>query len=264
MRKLSSSNTGNDSQALDVALGNIPDHFRKKIIEAYLDIKHRSRVGDVKGSAASHTHFCESTLRFLQETLTQKHIPFGTHIGNFQDECRKLETVQATPINEAQRVIIPRALAFLHTLRNKRGTGHVGGDVDANAIDLITVARVADWIVCELLRLYHRLSLEEAQSLLDKLSTRQMPDVWIIGETKRVLRTDLKAKDRAMLLLYGETSPVAIETLHGWMEYSTQSVFRRDVIKPLHDGRLIECEAETDMLTLSPSGEVHVERKLLI
>jgi hypothetical protein len=263
MPKPPSSNIGSDAAALDVALGNVPDSFRRRIVDAYLDLKHRGRVGDPKGAASSHSHFCEAVLRFLQAALTGTHIAFGVHIKNFQQECVKLENAPATPTNEAQRLIIPRALAFLQTLRNKRGTGHAAGDVDANTIDLATIVRVADWIVCELLRLYHKLSMEEAQSLLNRMATRQIPDVWTFGETKRVLRVELKAKDRAMLLLYGETSPVAIEVLHQWMEYSTLSNFRKDVTRPLHLARLIEVDPETEMLILTPTGEEHVECKLL-
>lgn len=263
MQKPSSSATGSDAAALNAALGNIPDQFRKKIVEAYLDLKHRGRVGDAKGAASAHTHFCESVLRFLQEALTGTHIAFGVHVKDFQAECRKLEAAPATPTNEAQRVIIPRALAFLHTLRNKRGTGHVGGDVDANTIDLATIVRVADWVVCELLRLYHKLSLEEAQSLLDRMATRQIPDVWTFGETKRVLRQGLTGPEQAMLLLYGETDPVAIETLFGWVEYSSLKNFRRHVVSTLHAKRLIECDPETEMIVLTPRGEEEVECRFL-
>lgn len=256
------SNTGSNA-ALLAALGGVPEPFRKRIADSYLDLKHRGRVGDAKGAAAAHTHFCESVLRFLQEALTGTHIAFGTHIRDFQQECAKLANATPTAANESQRLIIPRGLAFLHTLRNKRGTGHAGGDVDANTIDLATVVRIADWTVCELLRLYHKLSLEEAQDFLDRMATRQLPDIWSYGETKRVLRPGLKAKEQAMLLLYGETSPVAIEVLHSWQEYSSLSNFRKDVVRPLHRDRLIECDPETEMLILTPSGEEHVEKKLL-
>jgi hypothetical protein len=257
------SNTGSDVTGLNTALGGISESFRRRIIQSYVDLKHRGRVGDAKGAASSHTHFCESLLRFLQEDLTGHHIPAGTHIKDFQQECAKLANAPATPINESQRLIIPRGLAFLHTIRNKRGTGHVGGDVDANTIDLATVVRIADWIVCELIRLYHHLSLEEAQDLLDKIVTRQIPDVWSYGDTKRVLRTGLKAKEQTMLLLYGEISPVPIETLHSWQEYSTLSTFRKDIIRPLHKSRIIECDPETDMIILTPAGDTYVETKLL-
>jgi len=36
----------------------------------------------------------------------------------------------------------------------------VGGDVDANSIDVSATTKVADWTVCELIRLYHGLSPE--------------------------------------------------------------------------------------------------------
>jgi hypothetical protein len=60
-------------------------------------------------------------------------------------------------------------------MRNKRGIGHVGGDLDANSIDISAMAKVADWTVCELIRLYHGLSLEEAQDIVDGLAVRQLP-----------------------------------------------------------------------------------------
>lgn len=263
MPKPTSSNTGS-SAGLLAALGGIAEPFRSKIVTQYVDLKHRGRVGDSIGSAGAQTQLCESVLRLLQQVLTGTHIPFGTHIKNFQGECQKLESgTTPSQTNESQRLIIPKALVFLHTMRSKRGTGHVGGDVDANTIDLATAVRLADWVICELLRLYHALSLEEAQSLLNKVSTRQVPDVWKTGDTKRVLRRGLTAKQQVMLLLYGETDPVPIESVHTWMEYSTLSTFRKNVVKPLHKERLIECDPETDMLTLSPTGEAEVEAKLL-
>lgn len=257
------SNTGSELAALGAALGGIPEGFRKRIVESYLDLKHRGRVGDAKGAAAAHTHFCESTLRFLQEVLTNGHIPFGTHIKDFQQECSKLANAAPTPTNESLRLIIPRGLAFLHTIRNKRGTGHAGGDVDANTIDLATVVRISDWIVCELLRLYHKLSLEEAQDFVDRMATRQVPAVWSYGEMKRVLRPGLKAREQTLLLLYGETSPVPIEVLHQWIEYSTLSNFRKQIVQVLHNERLLECDPETEMIILTPAGDSLVEKNLL-
>lgn len=262
MRK-SSMSTGPSDPALDLALGNIPQKFRKRIVDHYLELKRRGRIGDATGSATAITGFCESVLRFLQEALTGTHVAFGTHIANFANACSALEQTPANPVLESQRLIIPKAILFIQTLRNKRGMGHIGGDVDANAIDLSAAVGVADWIVCELLRAYHQLSLEEAQALLDRLATRQVPDVWRIGETKRVLRPGLNKRDQAMLLLYGETSPVAIEVLHEWVETSRLSNFKASVLNPLHRSRLIEWDSDTDMVVLSPLGERHVEKKLL-
>jgi hypothetical protein len=101
-------------------------------------------------------------LRHLQSKLLGTFTPFGTHIPNFPDECRKLVNSPTSGGTESERQIVPRALVFLYTMRNKRGIGHVGGDVDANSIDISAMTKVADWIVCELIRIYHGLSLEEA------------------------------------------------------------------------------------------------------
>src|SRR5664280_1735134 len=104
--------------------------------------------------------------------------PFGTRISNFADECRRLTTAPTTAGNESERVVLPRALNFLYTMRNKRGIGHVGGDIDANGIDIATMARTADWVICELIRINHGVSLEEAQDIVDGISVRQLPTIW--------------------------------------------------------------------------------------
>jgi hypothetical protein len=123
-------------------------------------------------------------LRFLQHEITGKYTPFNKQIGNFADECRALITSTNTAVTESLRIVMPRALVFVYTVRNKRGIGHVGGDVDANRIDAMTITRNCDWIVCELIRVYHNLSLEEAQDLVDGLAQRTIPDIWHVGGKK--------------------------------------------------------------------------------
>jgi hypothetical protein len=48
---------------------------------------------------------------------------------------QKLTAAPKTAGAESERVILPRGLVFLYTMRNKRDFGHVGGDVDSNEID---------------------------------------------------------------------------------------------------------------------------------
>ena len=91
-------------------------------------------------------------MRLLQEEITGTHIAFNKAIPNMAEECRKLITARKTTTPESIKKIIPRALVFLYTVRNQRGIGHVGGDVDANGIDAATIARVTDWILWELIR----------------------------------------------------------------------------------------------------------------
>lgn len=263
MQRQDNLNTGSGNATLKIALGNIPESFRNRIVDSYLDLKRRGRTSDAIGASTSVSSFCESVLRFLQETLTGKHVPFGTHIANFNDACAALAQVPSSVTNESQRLIIPKALLFIQTLRNKRGMGHAGGEVDANVIDLAVAVSTADWVVCELMRAYHQFSLQEAQSFLERLATRQIPDVWVVGKTKRVLTEGLDKKTQTMLLLYGEVSPVAVGSLFLWVEYSRLFNFKRDVLEPLHQDRMIEWDRAAEMVLLSPKGEQHIEACVL-
>jgi hypothetical protein len=177
--------------ALETALASIPVTFRKKITKSYLDLKRRHAEAEYDAAGLSTGKFCEAVLRLLQNELTGSHTPFGDRIVNFGEACEKLTQTPKTAGNESLRIVIPRTLSFLYTLRNKRGIGHVGGDVDANEIDSATMARASDWITCELIRIYHRLSLEDAQALVDSISTRNIPIVWEVAGKKRVLQNSL-------------------------------------------------------------------------
>jgi len=42
-----------------------------------------------------------------------------------------------------------------YEIRNNRGVGHVGGDVDQNHMDAKIVVEMAKWTIAELIRLFH-------------------------------------------------------------------------------------------------------------
>jgi len=260
--------TSKSNSLLHAALSQVPSAFRSRILSSYLELKDRhSRAlfdSNFDSAGLSAGKFCESVLRFLQHTLTGKHIPFGKHIPNFADECRALVTLPQTAGPESLRIIIPRALVFLYTLRGKRGIGHVGGDVEANGIDAATIVRISDWNICELIRIYHSLSLEEAQGIVDTISTRNIPEIWEVGGKKRILRTDLDFKQQVLILTYSNLQGgVLSEDLFSWTEYSSLSMFRKVVLKPLHDQKLIEYDREAEIVYLSPLGIQVVEKQIL-
>src|SRR5207248_67153 len=148
-------------------------------------------------------------------------------IPNFDQECERLEQVPQSAGNDSYRVIIPRAIAFLYTLRNKRGIGHVGGDIDANEIDASTMVRLADWCLCEVIRVVHKMPLEQAQALLDAIAERQIPDVWQVIDKKRVMISGLDFRSQTLLLLYSDVdSAVLVEDLFNWVEYSSLSNYK--------------------------------------
>jgi len=123
---------------------------------------------------------------------------------------------------------------------------------------------VADWVVCELIRVHHGMSLEEAQDLVDSLAVRRIPEIWEVAGKKRVLREGLSARDQTLLLLYStKDSAVLTEDLITWVEYSNPGVFKATVLGQLHKNRLVEWDTSTETGTLSPKGAREVEERLL-
>lgn len=255
--------------ALEAALKNVPKRFRTRVVENYIGLKSAFAEGQYDACGVRAGKFCETMLRLLQDRLTGSSIPFGQKIPNLDNECSKLERTPAASTPESLRVMIPRAITFLYTLRNKRGIAHVGGDVDANEIDAVACIRIADWCLCELIRVVHALSLEEAQALLDAIAARQIPQIWTVVGKKRVLDSSLDYKSQTLLLLYSEkdagipTAGTPIEDLFEWTEHSNMAVYRRDVLRPLHAQRFIEYDRDTEVAIISPLGIKEVEAKLL-
>ena len=259
-----SSSTSKSKAPLELALANVPAQFRTKIVKAFLDVKKRLAEGNDESLGLAAGKFCECVLRLLQHEILKSSIPFGQKIPDFTVECRKLVESPKSAGSESLRLVVPRALVFVYTLRNKRGIGHVGGDVDANHIDAMTIARTCDWIVCELIRTYHKLSLEEAQDIVDSLAKRNLPEVWNVAGKKRVLRDGLTFKDQVLLLCYAEQeSAVFAEDLLAWVEYGNASRFKSQVLGSLHGQRLVEYDRDSDLVTISPKGVNEVETRIL-
>jgi hypothetical protein len=249
---------------LHTALEKVPSNIREKLISSYEELRRNLAESRSDSAGLSAGKLCESSIRLLQWRVFGNHTPFGKKIPNFADECRRIIVSTSIQITESEKLVLPRALVFLYTMRNTRGIGHVGGDVDSNFVDAETMGSVADWIVCEFIRIHHGLSLEEAQDLVDSLAVRKMPDIWEVAGKRRVLRDGLSARQETLLLLYStKYSAVLIEDIVEWVEYSNPSVFKINVLKKLHSERLIEWDQSTDTVVLSPKGALEVERDLL-
>ncbi len=247
--------------SLDAALGKVPAQFRARILDGYRSLKaaYTDRQFDACGLRAGK--LSEVLLRYLQNELTGTFVPFGTKIKNLTDDCLKLEKMPATAGHESLRVLIPRALNFAYTLRNKRDVGHVGGEVDANEIDAATAVRLMDWCLSELIRLTLAVPLEDAQAVLDAIAERQIPLVWAApGGRKRVLDPSLTQADQALVLLYSDIeSAIPIEDLADWVGAKRPDLFRARVVQRLHDKRLIEFDDESRTVILSPTGAAAAE-----
>lgn len=255
--------TAQPEPTLETALSSIPAALRSRLLTRYRELKAAYVNGQYDACGLCAGRLCEVLVRVLQHELTGSHTPLGTKLDAFDRECLKLERLPKNAGPEGLRVIMPRALNFLYTLRNKRGIGHEGGDVDANEIDAATAVRLADWCISELIRVVHSISLEEAQGLLDAIAEREVPQVWSVANAKRVLDPTLNYREQTLLLLYAEEAPVPVEDLFAWVEHPRMSNYRTHVLLPLHRDRLIEYDRETETAVLSPTGAKRVDEEII-
>jgi hypothetical protein len=245
---------------------SLPVGLRTALVECYQEIvrnyvEHRWEPAELNGGK-----LCEVVYTVLDGATCGTFAAAPGKPAKMVDACRSLEGRPSSPSrvgDRSLRVLIPRLLPFLYEIRNNRGVGHVGGDVDPNHADAEAVLSMANWIMAELVRVFHGVSLAEAQAAVDSLVERRHPLVWQVEDTKRVLDPKLNKADQSLVLLYSEPGWVEAEKLLAWVEYSSQSTYKKNVLKTLHDRRLIEFDQVQARARITPLGVRRVEQELL-
>lgn len=235
---------------------SIPVELVDGLLDAYRAIKENYYLGRYEPAELNGGKFCEAIYRVLQHHTTKTYTPLGASIKPFDSNCRSFERQTGYP--DTIRFHIPRLAIAIYDIRNKRGVGHLGGDVNPNIADSTIVATAADWIIADLIRLHYTCPLDEAQKWVDGLVQRKMLLVYEVGGRKRVLNPVLSYSIRVLVLLAAEfPNAVDATTLFGWTEHSNSSVFRKDVLQKLHRAKLIEFDGVR--CTALPPGIKYVE-----
>lgn len=247
------------------AFSNLPQKLREELVDCYQNIITNYSEGRWEPAALNGGKFCEIVYSIIHGALTGSFPARSQKPRNMVDACRRLESMSASPRlagDRSLRVLIPRLLPYLYEIRNNRGVGHIGGDVNPNAADSSVVLSTCSWIMAELVRIFHQMSLHEAQGVVDALVSRSHPLVWSIDNIKRVLDPSLKKADQVLVLLYSETGWTEINLLRGWVEYANKSNFKSKVLSPLHKARLIEYCQTNGQARITPKGSLEVEYRL--
>jgi hypothetical protein len=186
--------------------------------------------------------------------------------SNMVQACRELEALPADSGRSGDRslrILIPRVVPALYEIRNNRGVGHVGGDVNPNFLDATAAYGMCSWVLAELVRIFHAVSTEEAQETVDALIERKHPLIWEFEGMRRVLAPKMGKGDQALLLLHARPAWVAEKDVLAWVEYSNSKVFRDEILKPFHKLRLVEYDEIQRRVRISPLGVKDVEDRIL-
>jgi hypothetical protein len=248
------------------ALLRIPSALRDPLFKSYQEIatnfaEHRWEPSELNGGKLS-----EVVYSIVSGVISGSFPSKPSKPRNMVLACQGLEKSPSQPGrvgDHSLRILIPRVLPALYDIRNNRGVGHSGGDVNPNFMDATVVYGMASWILAELIRVFHGVSTTEAQETVDAIVERKIGLVWEFDDFKRVLDPDMNKNDQTLVLLYSKPAWVEEEALFGWVEYSSKTMFRRNILEPLHKERLIEYDSKYKRARISPRGSSHVEQEIL-
>ena len=243
------------------ALGNLPATLRDELLTAFNEIVTNYRESKWEPSELNGGKLCEVVYTILKGYTESNYPARSSKPSNMVDACKSLEKAGSS-FPRSVKIQVPRILIALYEVRNNRGVGHVGGEVDPNHMDATVVLSMSKWILAELVRIFHNVDTKTAAEVVELLTEREIPMIWLVNGKKRVLKTGLSMKDKTLVLLYSE--PVVGEsTLFGWVEHTNSAVYRRDILVKGHKNKLWEYDKTAKTVTLSPVGSDYVERELL-
>jgi len=238
----------------------LPAELVDALLTSYDEIKQNFFLGRHEPSELNGGKFCEACIRILQhQTDRRNYTPLGVQIPDVIGKLRNFESIPSAAANESYRIHIPRALLAMYNIRNKRGVGHLGGDVNPNIADASFLVACADWVMAELFRIHYQCSLDEAQRIVNSLVQRRLNLVHELEKVKRVLLPSLSHRDQTLLLLASAyPEKVSDRNLIAWIEPANLARYRNGVLRLLHSKRLIEYE-ETGLCAILPPGLKYVE-----
>jgi len=246
----------------EFVLSAIPATLRETLFRYYNEIIRNFREHKWEPSELNGGKFCETVYTILKGCVDGFYPARPIKPTNMVDACHGLEGAPQPPFSRSLRIQIPRMIIALYEIRNNRGVGHAGGDVNPNHMDAVAVLNLAKWILSELVRLFHNVTPELATSYVDGVVDRTLPVIWEVSGKLRVLRPDYNMMQKTLVLLYHCGTATQEADLFSWAEHSNQSAYRRDVLRRLHEKKFVEYDETKQTITISPLGIREVEEKI--
>jgi hypothetical protein len=240
------------------ALAAIPAGLRDPLIAEYKSIvqnfmEHRWLPSELGGG-----RFSEIVYTILDGHAKTTYPTVPKKPANFLAACQKLESNALPHVPRSFQILIPRILPALYEVRNNRSVGHIGGEVNPNHMDAVAVLSICNWVMAELVRVYHGLSVPEAQQVVDALAEVRIPAVWSDGSIKRVLQPTLSLADQILLLIATSLPSVTSEELLKWSEASDKAYFMK-ILRGFHKKRLVEFDQTLGTARILPPGAQYVQ-----
>lgn len=244
------------------ALGQLPQGLRDELLKEYSKITRNYARRHWEATELDGGRFCEIVYTILKGYVDGAYPSSASKPQRFPQACDALAQGSPRQFPKSVRVGIPRVLVALYDIRNSRGVGHVGGDVDANHMDATFVLHSAQWVMAELVRIFHQADVNTATGIVGTLVDRVNPLVWRVGGRRRVLDVRMSLADRTLTLLYGTVRGLSDKELAQDLKQSRLANYKR-VLKRLDDDLMVDYDEQSGHVEISPKGEKRVEDTIL-
>jgi hypothetical protein len=233
-----------------------------RLLEAHAESKRNYYLGGLRLSAVEGGRFCEAAFRILEYITSKSYTPLGQQLDT-DKLIRGLSQLRSGQFNDSVRLHIPRSLRLVYDVRNKRDAAHLADGIDPNVQDATLVISVLDWVLAELIRLYHNVPPNVASQMVDGVVKRVAPVVQDFNGFLKILNPKLKVSDHCTVLLYqrGELG-ATYDELESWVRPHMRRNLRRTL------NALVEkrdyAHSDGSRYYITRRGERHVEHRNLI
>lgn len=240
---------------------HIPPPVVAELLSAHEEAKRNFYLGGLRLSEVEGGRFCEAAFRALEHITTGKFTPLGRRLKT-ENLISQFACLSAGSHPDSVRLHIPRALRVVYDIRNNRDAAHLADGIDPNLQDATLVVGVIDWVLGEFLRLYHYVSPDEAQKIVEDVVTRKAPVIEEFGTFLKVLNPKLGASNWVLVLLYqrGKTG-ATLQELTQWVNPHMRANIRRTLHRLEYERAFLHSDGIRYFL--SRAGIIEVDDKQL-
>lgn len=247
----------------DILRGQLSNDLVHELLRQHARMHQRFQAADPEGALEAVGKYAEVAIRCDQHVVTGACVPLTAPLAPFDQLVRTIEATPSGSSPESLRIIAPRVLHAMYTIRSKRRGGHVSGELSPQRIDALLTLQMADWFLAELVRVLGQLSLEEGQALVDSLVQRRIPVVYRDRDILVVTRHDLALRDEILVLVYAEATGLTENDIVAATRAARTTA--RGAVESLVDARLAYKTRERPYrLRLLPPGAAEVEARGLL
>jgi len=198
--------------------------------------------------------FVENVFRLLYFIV---HSVVLNQVPSMNDLKTELEKSPSTTFDDSVRILIPRiATAMIYDPRSKKGAVHVK-PVNPDYLDATLAVSACDWLLAELVRLYHTQDSKQIQSIIHSLVMRKVPFVEK-HEGKSFVTVPMGAEDEILLLLLDNSDGLDRTTIGECLKNNyTQGRVTQALQKLVQKKRFVVETSRRNYVITGP-GEQHI------